>query len=400
MRERTLKIGVILYQLLVSGGTERQAICFARELIRRGHTVTLYAFKYDKARCYPELCRELRVVSLPKKYASVREGARALARLIDKDTDLLNPHEQIPLRVAYYFRRRIRLIPSVLMINDLFLAQWSLARELSGARASLVRRGAQWLKDQWGKSFFDGGADEFAVLNQGTADMLEFYLGLKSVVVRSGIDASAFPFVLRSMPHGRCIRLLCHALFFRHRRFEDAIGALARIVKEGIDAELIISGSYTHKKDARAYYDELTTLAETLGVSWRVIFKGVVSDAELLELYRTADVFLFPSHKQTWGLAVFEAMASGLPVIVSRSAGASEILTDYENALLSNPCSSLSIAVLLKQLLSSPALYEKLSREGRAFVEQNLSWAKYTDAMLALFEKASASHARYLFMLH
>lgn len=387
-----MKIAIILYHLLVSGGTERQAICLARELTKRGHTVTLYAFAYDREKCYPTLLEDMRVVALPKRDASVRQSVQALARLIDRDTDLLNPHEQIPLKVAYYFRRRVRRVPSVLMVNDLYLAQWSLAREMSGRRASFPRRVLQWLKDRREKRFFTGGADEIAVLNQGTADLLEFYLGLKSAVVRSGIDASAFPFTPRTLPHGRRVRLLCHALFFRHRRFEDVLGALARMRKEGIDAELIISGSYTHKRDAQAYYEELVALAQKLGVSERVSFKGVVSDAALLELYRTADVFLFPSHRQTWGLAVFEAMASGLPVIVSRSAGASEVLTDYEHALLSNPCSALSVFVLLKQLLSSPALYEKISRAGRAFVEDNLSWERYTDRMLILFAEARRKH--------
>ena len=306
MSEEKLKVGIILYQMLLSGGTERQAIMLARELVRRGYAVTLYTFQYNKEKCYQELLNGMRVV--------VENDARKLSLCIDRDTDILNPHEQIPLRVAAYFRRRVKRIPSVLMINDLYLAQWSLARELSPIRFSLLRRCMQWFKDQYeSRRFFAGGSDEIAVLNNGTRDMLEFYLGRKSTVVRSGLDISRFPFSARAFPQRRRVRLLCHALFFRHRRFEDAIRAVARLVKDGFDVELAISGSYTHKKDARVYHEELKHIAEELGIAERVSFKGEVRESELLRLYKESDIFLFPSHKQTWGLAVFEAMASGLP---------------------------------------------------------------------------------------
>ena len=388
MSEEKLKVGIILYQMLLSGGTERQAIMLARELVRRGYAVTLYTFQYNKEKCYQELLNGMRVV--------VENDARKLSLCIDRDTDILNPHEQIPLRVAAYFRRRVKRIPSVLMINDLYLAQWSLARELSPIRFSLLRRCMQWFKDQYeSRRFFAGGSDEIAVLNNGTRDMLEFYLGRKSTVVRSGLDISRFPFSARAFPQRRRVRLLCHALFFRHRRFEDAIRAVARLIKDGFNIELAISGSYIHKKDARVYYEELRHLAEELGIAERVSFKGEVDESELLRLYKESDIFLFPSNKQTWGLAVFEAMASGLPVIVSRSAGASEVLTDYQNTLLSNPCSDLSIFVLVKELLQTPELYERLSQSGRAFVEKDISWERYTDHILALFQKASATKESY-----
>ncbi|MDZ4260263.1 MAG: hypothetical protein U1A25_01235, partial [Candidatus Sungbacteria bacterium] len=65
--------------------------------------------------------------------------------------------------------------------------------------------------------------------------------------------------------------------------------------------------------------------------------------------------------------------ASGCPVIVSKTAGASEVLTDGENALLVPP--------------KNPDLYEQLSRKGRLFVEQNISWRKYTEYMLKVFEE-------------
>jgi len=98
-------------------------------------------------------------------------------------------------------------------------------------------------------------------------------------------------------------------------------------------------------------------------------------------------VFVFPNHLQSWGLAVFEAMASGLPVVVSKSAGASEVLTDGENALLVNPKNPGEIAKAIQSLIDNPDLYRTLSKNGRDFVEQNISWVKYTDQMEDVFKR-------------
>jgi len=68
-----------------------------------------------------------------------------------------------------------------------------------------------------------------------------------------------------------------------------------------------------------------------------VVFHGHISEEKLVEFYSTSDIFVFPNYPQTWGLAVFEAMGCGTPVVVSTSCGASEVLTDKENAILVPP---------------------------------------------------------------
>jgi glycosyltransferase involved in cell wall biosynthesis len=89
---------------------------------------------------------------------------------------------------------------------------------------------------------------------------------------------------------------------------------------------------------------------------------------------------------QSWGLVVFEAMAMGLPVIVSETAGASEVLTDHENSIIVKPKDPKGIASAVQELIQKPELYKKLSREGRKFVEKNISWPRYTEDMLKIFQ--------------
>ncbi len=87
-------------------------------------------------------------------------------------------------------------------------------------------------------------------------------------------------------------------------------------------------------------------------------------------------------------------MACGMPVIVSRTAGASEILTDGENALLVNPKKPQEIADAIERLVENPELYMRLSVKGRKFVEERMSWERSAHNLLALFERVRKSYKK------
>lgn len=81
-------------------------------------------------------------------------------------------------------------------------------------------------------------------------------------------------------------------------------------------------------------------MAEAAGVSNRVVFHG--PSGEIEKFYAVADAFVLPSPYDAFGMVVSEAMASALPVIVSREAGASELIEHSVNGLLLNDVSSVS----------------------------------------------------------
>ena len=119
-----------------------------------------------------------------------------------------------------------------------------------------------------------------------------------------------------------------------------------------------------------------------------------MSEEELVRNYSTSDVFVFPNYPQTWGLAVFEAMACGTPVVLSTGCGASEVLTNGENALLFFPRRAEEIAACLKQLFNDEQLWEHLSVNGRRFVEENIRWDLYGKRMLQLFSEVISNYSR------
>lgn len=395
-----MKIGIIVRRLNVKGGTQRQALCLARELMRRGHDVMLYTFLLSSGDCYSELLKGLRVVALgfyPKggMFGDIAENraARMLAASIDPTTDILNPHDQVAYKVAAYFKKRVRKIPSVWMMNDVPTRRRAEER-LKEAKPGIVipwyKRVMHSLLDWFDCRVFIRKQDIILALDRRDRGWAEEEFGIYTHVIRSGISHEQFPYRERTSLAGRPVRLLMAGIFFPHRRFEDGIEAAALLRKQGVLVELTIAGD---PAGDRQYARNIESLIRERGLDDTVKLAGKVSDQELVSMYRENDVFLFPSHLQSWGLAVFEAAASGEPVIVSRSAGASEVLTDGATALLVHPKSPEEIAEAVARLIDDPVLYEKLSREGRAFVEREISWARLADQMEKIFHAALQSRS-------
>jgi UDP-glucose:(heptosyl)LPS alpha-1,3-glucosyltransferase len=83
---------------------------------------------------------------------------------------------------------------------------------------------------------------------------------------------------------------------------------------------------------SRSRTSDYEQLAQAAGLSGRVLFDGPTNQVETM--YAAADAFLLPSPYDAFGMVATEAMASGLPVIVSREAGASELIKHGQNGLL------------------------------------------------------------------
>jgi len=415
-----MKIAIVLRELLMSGGGERQGIMLARELRERGHDVTIYSSAFDPKRCFPEETSSLPIKALPieelqrirtKKFflpqtlavgARESELARAVARLIPVSTEVINPNDNWGMRAAYYFKRyahdslvytkdkRPKKPVSVVMLNDVDTARWTLFNDplFKQPQKGPFKYFLSWLKD-YAQFHFVRAQDTIVVLSDRTGGLVKKYFGREAVTVRSGVDHERFKFVPRKFPgEGKPLRLLSHGIFYIHRRYEDTIRAVDLLRKKGIDARLVIIGDYTHKAPAKKYFDSLQGLVQELKLESVVTFSGRVSDAELLQSFYDADAFVSAAHMQTWGLAPFEALATGLPAVVSTTIGASEILEEGKTAIKFEPGNPESQAMAIEGLFESREVYERLSRDGNAFVRGRLSWKRYADDMLALFERA------------
>lgn len=405
-----MKIAIIVRRLDGKGGTQRQALILARELISRGHGVKLYTLRLDNERCYPELSSELGISALdrvlsgfPRRWAAflgrfsgfLQETylAKRLSLLIAPETEILNPHDSVAYRAAYYFNKqkakKKKYVPSVWVMNDAPAFAWTYDRigAFEPVRHSFFRRLVMQILDWYDRRTFIADQDIVAVLDHFNQGLVRKYLGRGSVITRLGIDTGQFVFHPHTPPSGRRVRLLAVGIFFPHRCFEDIIEAVSLLRGRGYEASLTIVGN---PKPSPGYAARLQKLVDERKLGAAVKFAGAVSEADLLRAYREQDAFVFSNCLQTWGHVPLEAMAMGIPAVVSKGAGVHEVLTDGETALLVSPRAPAEIAAAVERLLTDPVLYEKLVRQGSAFVRENLTWPKYADAMLELFEKALA----------
>ena len=111
--------------------------------------------------------------------------------------------------------------------------------------------------------------------------------------------------------------------------------------------------------------------AQLMGLAGRVHFLGQLSDVS--PLYRAADVLVHPTLEDTFAMVVLEAMAHGLPVVVSdeRYCGISGLLSHGVNAMiLSSPTDAAGLGAVLARLLDDASLREALAVSAREFAQQ------------------------------
>jgi phosphatidylinositol alpha-1,6-mannosyltransferase len=112
-----------------------------------------------------------------------------------------------------------------------------------------------------------------------------------------------------------------------HDRVIAALPALATVLA---DIAYLIVGDGDDRQ-------QLEAQAQAAGVADRVIFTGAVSDAELPDYYRVADLFMMPSAQEGFGIVLLEAAASGLPIVAGNADGSADALADGALGRLIDP---------------------------------------------------------------
>ena len=204
-------------------------------------------------------------------------------------------------------------------------------------------------------------------------------------VVHNGVDLSQFnPGTsearrrLRSsleLPDASKVALLVGALV--RKGIETAIWALGPLPD---DVHLVAVGAGPKER--------VLSLAVRAGVSGRVHVVDPVADIE--RYYAGADMLVFPTRYEPFGMVVAEAWACGLPVVASGVTGATEWATNVDSVLLvSDPTNIQGFAKCLIRILEDAPLAERLSRGGRDLARR-LSWERVVADTEAVYEKVLA----------
>jgi glycosyltransferase involved in cell wall biosynthesis len=157
---------------------------------------------------------------------------------------------------------------------------------------------------------------------------------------------------------------------------EKGIERLKAILREVPGTRLAIVGDGPARRDLEREFAGTAT-----------VFTGVLQGEDLAAAYASADAFLFPSTTDTLGLAMIEALASGLPIVAARSGASHEIVDEEENGLLYEADSAHSLVAAVRRLFSDEGFREALAREARAAAEER-DWGSSTRALRGYYEQA------------
>ena len=198
--------------------------------------------------------------------------------------------------------------------------------------------------------------------------------GIESVPGPAGHALKADARVKFNLPlDGQCI--LFAGNDFKKKGLPTLIQAIAKLPS---DVFLAIAGHSEQRAD-------MERLGKEAGLKDRIYFLGAVS--HMADAYNAADFLVHPTLEDTYAMVVLEAMAHGLPVVVSSAAycGIAAELQDGVNALLlHNPKDITELTENCNKLITDVALYSKLSDQSQSFAKQ-CSWQQVVTEHVAIY---------------
>lgn len=379
-------IAYLIMDLDVRGGTHKQFLKLIEYTEAQGEPFFIVTRKLDFDKTYPEFRRyadRIRVLEDEPEgsrsiYARCMRTLRLLRRLaaMIADADVVNIHDcGFECLLPAFKGKRV-----VWQINDLYYVFQ--AGVSSGARLPRICQALKAIL-LYGLRY----VDEITVNVTKNAERVRHHMHRDAKVLYCGVEPvgisrdNALSF---RRFDSRRVNLLSSGVWFPYRNYEAQVETVRLLVDRGYDVHLKIIGT-THL--AEQYADKIRHMISEYGLDDRIEICGMVDEQRFRQLHEQADMFLFVNVDQSWGLAVFEAMSCGLPVIVSESVGATEILHDGVDTIFVNPTSPEDIAAKVETLMSDRDLYTRISSAASQF-HHDYTWDKaYSAPMLKLLKK-------------
>jgi glycosyltransferase involved in cell wall biosynthesis len=343
------------------------------ELLKMGDEMMVIAPKYGEGPGSYEGIPIHRVSSVPFppypqiKLAPINPGVGAALRRFGPDLiHAVNPF--VLGRGAPYYSRRLD-VPLVASYHT------NVAAYASFYGLGLFDRATQW---------YTRALHNRATLNLCTSEATRRYLseqGIKRLHLwPQGVDARRFhpdkfskDWRVR-LTHGHpADRLLLYVGRLGH---EKDIGRLRIVLREVPGVRLALVGDGPARRDLEEEYANTPT-----------VFTGALQGEELAAAFASADAFLFPSTTETLGMAMIEALASGLPVLAARTGATGEVVSDGETGLLYDPHSDASLVAAVRRLVSDDGLRVQMGRKARAAAEER-DWGSATHTLRGYYEQA------------
>jgi phosphatidyl-myo-inositol alpha-mannosyltransferase len=239
--------------------------------------------------------------------------------------------------------------------------------------------------------FVLGRLDRRIAVSEPALEFVSQYFDGPYDVIPNGIDPSSYgdqiePF---SWANDGTPRILFVGRFEEQRKgFKYLLRAMPLVRQQFPNARLVVVGTGRPEK----FEDQM----ERYGI-WGVDFVGFATAEEKPRYYASCDIFCAPSiERESFGIVLLEAMASGKPVVASNIPGYASVMTNEHDGLLVKPRDPQAIALALVRTLADAELRRRFAANGYATAEQ-YAWPRVASRVLESYEKAQrqAVHASW-----
>jgi len=215
-----------------------------------------------------------------------------------------------------------------------------------------------------------------ATSEQEAANLKLLELRIPIAVIPNGVDIPELP--EESVKKGKIKTALFLSRVHPKKGLINLVRAWGKVHPAGW--QVVIAGP-----DEGGYQADVEKEIQRHGLTDGFIFIGSVSDQEKWQHYSSADLFVLPTHSENFGIVIAEALASGTPVITTKGTPWQELETHKCGWWIDIGVEPLAKA-LEEAINLSPEERQAMGQRGRCLVEQNYSWDKIGQEMVAVYQ--------------
>ncbi len=366
---RSLRIAMVTeYAYPVLGGVSEHVHFLSRELVARGHDVTVVTGRAASMSHVVDIDRHH---AMEDGYRTVRVG-RSLPVPANGSIGRVTfgPRVRERLRDALLGKDVVHAQGLLGLVLPLMAVRESQAPVTVGTFHTYTPDGDHWAYRTFRRQIIQrlGLLDRRIAVSDACVQGLEPHFGGSWDVIPNGVDCRRF----RPLGQGELRpvgpqRILFVARLESRNRLCDLIEALAVLRSRGKDVVVQVAGEGpTRKSDER--------LAQRLGVSDRIQWLGLIHD-DLPRRYREASVLAAPCTLASFGVILIESLASGTPVVCADNLGFRQVIRDGMPGTFVKPADPVSLADGLERVLDDPTAGHLAVSEGRSRTIDRYDWA-------------------------
>lgn len=359
---------------------------YAKELIKKGHTVYIFAPKirgYKDEEGYVYRLPSIKILSAePNVRFPVGVSSKGLMRLLRMNFDIIHAHGNGPFSLLAYEVARAEGIPYVLTFHTLHHEYAHYILNGKVLTPAMIKRIMRFIANRC-----DGVITPSEKMKQ---KLYEFGFKKAITVIPNFIDTKEFTQVSKGYLHEKLDLakdipiLLSVGRVGKEKNFNFLMEMFAKISVQEHKSHLVIVGQGPEKNN-------LIRQARRLGIENRVHFLGRIATSTMPEVYKDATIYVFASTTETQGICILEAAAAGLPFVVVNDAAFMHMVQDKKNgyAVVLQPD---IFAQKVVNLLGDKNKQIQFGQYSQDVVQKYFQADQATDTLVAFYKKMQKKH--------